>query len=432
MKNWIFYAIILFCPFSLAAQQVLSADEAVALALKNNFDILIASNDASVSKINNSWGNAGFLPTAAITATDNLSINNLHQKLSSGAEINANNASFNTLAGAVALNWTLFDGGKMFVTKRKLNEIQALGELQYKDKLMQAIYNVLAAYYDIVRQKRQLVSINEVIVYNQERVKLQKTSFEAGLLVKTNYLQSQIDLNVNLENAVNQQTSITAAKRSLNLILSRDPETAFEVPDTIPTNYVPDKAMLQAKMETDNAQLNALKRQIEISKLIVSEAKSSFYPRIGVSAGYGFQQNNNSSSTLLQSRTYGPQLGASLSIPLFQAGSLTRQIEISKIQQQNAEFQLENAKVQVNTQLRNALSAYDNQRQLLEIETSNAEITKENLEISMHRLRLGQTTALEVRQAQESYVDSHTRLINFKYNLKLAEAKLKMLISNFQ
>jgi outer membrane protein TolC len=47
----------------------------------------------------------------------------------------------------------------------------------------------------------------------------------------------------------------------------------------------------------------------------------------------------------------------------------------------------------------------------------------------MERLRLGQTTALEVRQAQESFVDSQTRLINLKYNLKLAEAKLKQLIA---
>jgi outer membrane protein len=56
-------------------------------------------------------------------------------------------------------------------------------------------------------------------------------------------------------------------------------------------------------------------------------------------------------------------------------------------------------------------------------------MAKENLEISMQRLRLGQTTSLELHQAQESYVGAQTRLVNFEYNLKVAETKLKQLLS---
>jgi outer membrane protein TolC len=65
----------------------------------------------------------------------------------------------------------------------------------------------------------------------------------------------------------------------------------------------------------------------------------------------------------------------------------------------------------------------------LQIEKSNTALAKENLDISMERLRLGQTTSLELHQAQESYVDSHTRLTNFEYILKVAETKLKQLLS---
>jgi hypothetical protein len=54
-------------------------------------------------------------------------------------------------------------------------------------------------------------------------------------------------------------------------------------------------------------------------------------------------------------------------------------------------------------------------------------LAKENLDISMERLRLGQTTSLEMRQAQDSYVESMTRLITIEYNLKVAETKLKQL-----
>ena len=78
----------------------------------------------------------------------------------------------------------------------------------------------------------------------------------------------------------------------------------------------------------------------------------------------------------------------------------------------------------------NAYTYFDNQQQLLQIERENCKLAKENLEISLKRLQLGQTTSLEVHQAQESYMESLTRLINFEYNLKISETKIKQLISN--
>ena len=73
---------------------------------------------------------------------------------------------------------------------------------------------------------------------------------------------------------------------------------------------------------------------------------------------------------------------------------------------------------------------FENQQQLLQIERENNALTKENIQISLARLRLGQTTTLEVHLAQENFELSSARLINFQYNLKVAETKLKQLISS--
>ncbi|MCX6259175.1 MAG: TolC family protein, partial [Bacteroidia bacterium] len=114
--------------------------------------------------------------------------------------MNSPDAHSNSFSAGVVLNWTLFDGGKMFITKSKLKEIEALGEIQFRDKVEQTTYDVIVAYYDVVRQKQELTSLNEVITYNLERVKLNQISFDAGLSPKTNLLQAQIDLNVYKEN----------------------------------------------------------------------------------------------------------------------------------------------------------------------------------------------------------------------------------------
>jgi len=140
-------------------------------------------------------------------------------------------------------------------------------------------------------------------------------------------------------------------------------------------------------------------------------------------------QIDNSASNILKNYTNGPFIGATISIPLYQAGNLSRQVNIARLQLQSAKYDLENIKLQMNIQLLNTINDYENQQKLLLIEKENAKLAKENLEISMERLRLGQSTSLELRQAQESYEDSMTRLLNFQYNLKISETKLMQLLA---
>jgi outer membrane protein len=414
----------------LFAQRLITADDAVAIALKNSYDILVAGNDADRAKLNNTAGNAGMLPSVMVNGSDRYSLNNSYIKQSSDIDIKYSNAGTNAINAGLELNWTLFDGGRMFVTKDKLSEIEVLGEIQFRDQVMQTLYNVVVAYFNVVKQQQQLVSINKVISFNQERVGILQTSFNAGSSAKNSLLQAKIDLNVSRENEISQKNIILSAKRNLNQILSLNIDsTAYDVIDSIPLNYQPDQVELHNQIYTNNTNLLSLQKEIDIAKLSISEFKADLLPQINLNTGYGFQYSTNTYGTTLSNRTYGPHIGGSISIPIFQGGNINRLISISKIQLESAEYNFENSKIQVNTQLLNALTDFENQQNLLAIEQENTGLVKENLEISMQRLRFGQTTALEVRQAQQSYEDSMTRLVNFKYNLKVAETRLRQLIA---
>lgn len=416
--------------FTANAQIVLTVEDAVSIALKNNFDILVSRNDASIAKVNNTLGNAGMLPTLAAVGSGNYSLNNEHQKLSSGAENNYSALSNTNLSAGAELSWTLYDGGKMFVTKNKLNEVEALGEIQFKDMVLQTLYSVIAAYYDVVRQQQQLNSINEALNYNRERVTIAQAGFNAGSLVKTDLLQSKIDLNVTLQNLINQEFKIETAKKTLNLLLGQNSNATFEISDTIPLNYSPNKNDLLQKLNMSNSNILSFQKQIEISQLALKESKTSYLPMVNFNAGYYVSQNNNSAGSVLQNRSSGPQLGGKVVIPIYSAGENKRKVSAAKIQVQSAEFNLQSVKLQINTLLDNTFTEFENQQRLLQIEKENNELTKENIQISLDRLRLGETTSLEVHLAQEEFVQSCTRLINFQYNLKIAETKLKQLVSS--
>ena len=421
--------LILACLTSVVLSQKLTIDDAISIALKNNFDIRVAKNDVAITKANNKPGNAGMLPTVGVSGSGSYGVSESTQKLGTGAVNNYSALTSSSLSAGLQLNWTLFDGGKMFVTKSKLNEIQSLGEIQFREKVLQTLSNVISAYYDVVRQKQQLNSINEILELNRNRVSIAQTGFNAGTLVKTDLLQAKIDLNVIAESVINQQFTIDESLKNLNLLLGRKGEEPIEINDSISLNYNPDKATLQQKLNSSNTSILSFQKQIEIAQLTLKENRTLYLPNLSIRGGYYLSQSNNSAGTILQNNAFGPQVGGSLVIPIYNAGETKRKETVSKIQKETAEIDLQSIKLQVNTALLNTLTEFENQQKLLKIEAENNELAKENLQISMERLKHGQTTSTEVHLAQENYVQSNTRLINFRYNLKMAETRLKQLVS---
>jgi outer membrane protein TolC len=429
LKTGLIFSII-FMFSSVNAQKTLTLDDAVKIALKNNFDILVAHNDAAIDKANNTPGNAGMLPTVAITGSADYGVSNTYVKAYPDIVSEYPSLSSTMLSAGAQLSWNLYDGGKMFVTKNKLNEIQALGEIQFKDKVLETLFNVIGAYYDVVRQKQELNSINEALNYNKDRVTISQAGFNAGSLVKTDLLQAKIDLNVNTENAMVQQLAIDVALKTLNQLLGKNEDESFEISDSIPLGYSPDKADLLKKIDQSNTSILNYQKQIEIAQLALKENKSLYLPTFNIKAGYYASQIINSAGSTLNTSTVGPQVGGTLVIPIYSAGETKRKVITAKIQTESAGYNLQNIKLQIKILLINTFAEFENQQKLLKIESENNVLAKENINISLERLKQGQTTSLEVHQAQEDYVQSSTRLINFRYNLKIAETKLKQLVSD--
>ncbi len=423
--------ILIVFGFSAAnAQSFLSIDEVIQIALKNNYDIMVSRNDGLIDRANNTVGNAGMLPNINFNANGSISTKNTFQRDAGASDYTSSTLSNPTHGANVALNWTLFDGGKMFITKDRLSEVAALGEIQFREQVMQTISNVISAYYNVVKQMKQLSSIKQTINYNQERVKIAETGFNSGSKMKSDLLQAKIDLNVNLQNAINQEAAIVSARRELAVLLSAENDSLIAVIDSFTFNYSPNKEELQYRLYSKNNRVLAFQKQLEIEQLLLKESYRSQLPKLDLNAGYYYTRKGPLFSKLNDGITYdlGPQVGWSLSLPIFQSGDLRRKIAISKIGLESSGYNLEKVKLQVNTELKNALTSFSNQQQLLEIERENFALTKENLEISLQRMRLGEATSLEVRIAQEDFEQSATRLTNFQYNLKMAETKVKQLM----
>lgn len=421
--------VFVFSCIDIYAQQLLSLDEALDKALKNNFNIQVARNDYQVQKINNTLGNAGMLPTLSAIGSGNYEVNDINQELASGEKNHYPASSTTALNAGVELSWTLFDGGRMFIAKTQLNELQAQGEIKYREQVQQLMFNVVQAYYTVVKQNEQLKAVQTIEQYNLERLKITKTAFDNGSQPKTNWIQACIDLNVTQENILTQKSIISKAKKELNLLLGQAPDENIEVTDSIKVTYEPEKAILLNKMDTANTELLFLKRQSEMAELNLKSNTRLYAPKLSFKAGYYWSDITNSDGNVLGNRSIGPQFGGSLIIPLYQAGETKRKTALSKIAIESLEFDMQQTRLALSTDLQNALDDFNTAKQLMQMEQENYQLARENLEICMQRLKLGQTNSLEVHQAEESFSQSANRLIQFEFNLKMSETRLKQLVA---
>ena len=414
--------------FNASSQSLLTVEEAVATAIKNNYDIQLLKNDAALAALNKSYANAAFYPRVNGNLATVFNNNDTRQKLADGSERGASGIRSNNIQASVNLNWTVFDGLKMFVTKDKLNEFVRLGELNIKNQLVNTIAEIIRTYYNVVRQKQQLKAIEEQMSLNEERVEQAEKKLKVGLGAKPEMLQAKVDLNAQRAAKLRQQTLIQQLKEQLNLLMVTSRDAIYEVEDSIPFKNNLMVAEILEAAEKNNPLLQVTQQNIKIAELTLKENKADRFPIVSFNSAYNFNRTNNqvvvNNFTPLFNRNRGFNYGVSATIPIFNNYNVKRQIETTKLNISYQQTLLEFQRWSMNIAVSNAYKDYELQRKTLQLEEENIALAKENVYIASERLRLGVTTYLELRETQKSLEEAYNRLIAARYDTKVAETEL--------
>ncbi|MDG1870423.1 MAG: TolC family protein [Flavobacterium sp.] len=425
----IFTAMLLlfFCFIKGNAQEMLSLENAVKIALENNYEIKIAKNDLKISQTNVSAGNAGMLPTAAATISQNNNLQNLSQTRSDGTTTSLDNGKSNSLNYGVGLGWTIFDGFKMFAKKEQLEQLEKLGETQLKFTIITKISDVQAAYFDLVQQQQQLSALDTTIVISNQRVSLAKNRFTIGKASKLEVLNAQVDINTDKVALLRQQELYQNSKIALNQILARDTQIDFRVDDHFEIENRLDFAELKALAEKQNPQIESLIIAKKVAELELKQIKGGRYPTIAVNTGYNFSRNESSLGFTTQSSARGLNYGFSASLNLFDGFAQRRNEKIAGLRIDNATLQIEQQNLALESQLATTYQTYLTNLKLIVLEETNEGIAKQNLDITLDKFRIGTITTIEFRTAQLNYVIAKVRYSDAQFQAKLSEIALKEL-----
>lgn len=430
MKRSGLVVLLLFLFGVLSAQQELTLEQAIALALNKNFDVQLSQNAQKTTASDDRYSIGLLLPLINASASTGHNVNN--QRIEFGGERDSLNRTgtgeANTLVATVQLNWVLFDGTKMFITRSRLDRLDEQAQLNLKGQMVNTISTVILNYYDIVRQKQQLKAIEEQMAVSDERVKLATRKLDVGIGAKPELLQAKVDYNAFKTQAFQQQANIQQLKEQLNVLTGVQLETPYDVADTILINLNLKQMEIEESIETKNYALLAAMKGVEAARFAVRERWADMSPVISFNASYNYNRTNN--VVLINpfnpafNQSDGYNYGVGITMPILNNLSRSREIQKSNITLNRQWILYNQSKATVNAGVRNAFIAYTNAKEILTVEEETIVLAKENVSIALESFKRGVATFIELRTAQQSLAEAYNRLIAARYNAKVSETEL--------
>jgi len=426
MKKTLLY-IFLLLPLITSAQVPLSITNAIDTALLNNFDILIAKSNTDINRISNSFGMAGGLPIVSGTAGDNNSLYNLEQKTASGLNIKKDNVKSSSMNAGLSASMVLFNGFKVTATKGKLNYLQKLSELQLNQQVQNTIAQVMVMYYDIIRQQSYLNIIQNSLDVSSKKLDIVKDRYNVGMANDADLLQAQIDLNTAEQNIRSQELIVEEEKTSLLQLIGAKQFFPVAIHDTILVDKNIQKDSIINFLE-NNPQYLSADQQIKINEQIVKEQKAQRYPSLRLNTGYNLTYSSSSAGFNLFTQNYGPTVGATMQIPIFNGTIYKTQQDVAKYNVEIAKIQKEKLLSSLKADAIKTYQSYESTLQQMVSQQMSYSDAGKLVDIVIQRFRVNQSTILDVKAAQASFEGAGYLFVNQQYSAKVAEIELKRLI----
>lgn len=419
---------------SVYADELLTLEDAIKIGLKNNYDIQIARNSARISLNNRGLGTAGFLPTLDLSGNYQLS----QTDEESNSATSFGNTDTENWGGSISLNWTLFDGFKMFIEKKRYNALARLGEYRARDIIENNVVAISRAYFNLVQQEQLLDVARDAKDISAQRLEKARIRKELGGASSTDFLNAQVAYNSDESALLNQQLQVTIAAERLNLIMGQSPDKPLEVSKeiSVPELELTLDEILERAFEK-NSGLKVARQNRLAADAGARSSFSPFLPKLSLNASYGYSDRTVSGDAIgfgndIYTERTDAAVGLMLSFNLFNGGRNRIEWQNARLEAKNQRLALEDAQNQLTGAVQQAYDTYINQIQLVELEQQNLLAAEQNLQLHQDRFQTGALSSLEFRDAQVSLIRAQTALIVARYQARITRLEIEQLTGNLK
>lgn len=417
------------------APQTITLKDALALAEKNDPQLLAANTDVELARQDLRQARTAVYPTVSARS----------EYLGTEGNGKIPTSRFVTNDGVhVYREWAVvhqdFSPGTFTrVGVQRASAAEALARAKVEVARRGLAPTVTKAYYALLAAQRKYAAAQQALDQAQHALTISQDLERGGEVAHSDVVRSQLQVNTQQQALNEAQLGMESTRLDLAVLLFRDFNESFSIVDDLDlAPALPPMTDVETMAGRENPVLGAAIQAVRAASLDVTLAHQAYLPTISVDAIYGIEAN----AILLNSvdrayRELGPvptpgyYIDAALNIPLWDWG-----VRRSKVRQ--AEFKREEAQTELSaaqrTLMKNLHGYYEEAqtaRRQMDLLRAALDLASENMRLNTLRYQAGEATILELVDAETALSQARSTYDDGMVRYRLAIANLQTLTGIF-
>ena len=409
----------------------LTLDEAVSLATANEPAFAAAYAEMQASKLERTNARAALLPTAVYhnqaiyTKPNGVPASRIGQTTGAPAPaFIANNAVREYVSQGV------FDESVGFskvgaIRLTDANAMRSAAELEVARRGL--VSTVVELYYGFASSAEKVAIAQHALSEAGRFLDITQKRESARESAHSDVLKAQLQLQQRQRELVDSQLAANKARLELAVLLYPDPTASFMLGPAVAPPLLPDRAGVEALARHNSPEIRSATASLAMSKAETYSAKAALLPDLGLNFAYGIDATNIGVNGPDGVRNLGYSMSAQLDIPVWDWLTTQRNIKQTRLRENAARVALTASERRAIANLAEFYAEADAANQQLASYEASKTTARESLRLTMLRYVDGESTVLEVVDAQTTLIAAENAQLESQLRYQFALANLQTL-----
>ena len=400
----------------------LSLRDAIDRGLKQNLGALLSNADIRSARGQRWEQLSALLPhvtAAPAVVASEINLAQLGITSLGGAKIPPSDGPFSYFDARVSVTQSLFDWKSINATRAATQNLKST-EYAFKDARDLVVLAVGYTYLQAIADEARIETSEAQVKTAQALYDQATDQVKAGTSPEIDGLRAKVELQTRQQQLIQAKNNLAIQKLTVARVIGLAPGQEFEFTDKSP--YQPfegitiDEALKHAY--ASRSDYLAAMTDVRAAEFSRKAAVAGYLPSLAFNADVGAGGSHVSTATQVF------DVRGTLSIPIFQGGSVHGDVLQADARLEQTRERLDNLRGQIDSDVRTALLNLQSSAELVSVARSNIDLAEQTLLQSRDRFSAGVTDTVEVVQSQEAVASAHEQYISSLYSFNFAKISL--------
>jgi outer membrane protein TolC len=400
----------------------LSLRDAIDRGLKQNLGLLLSSAEIRSARGQRWEALSALLPhvdAAPYVADSKINLAELGFSSVPGLKVPPSVGPFSYFDARANVTQTLFDWKSINAT-RAANQSLKSAAYTFKDARDLVVLAVGYTYLQAIADEARIETTEAQVKTAQTLYDQATDQINAGTSPDIDGLRTKVELQTRQQQLIQAKNNFAIQKLTVARVIGLAPGQEFEFSDKSPYQSLDvmsvDEALRRAY--ASRSDYLAAMTDVRAAEYAKKAAMAGYLPSLAFNADIGGGGSHPSTATEVF------DVRGTLSIPIFQGGSVHGDVLQADARLEQSRERLDNLRAQIDSDVRAALLNLQSSAEQVNVARSNIDLAEQTLVQSSDRFSAGVTDTVEVVQSQESVASAHEQYISSLYSYNYAKISL--------